>query len=76
MRQIIVQATKYEAKGGSVHDTEQECEHHEKVVQGTRKQCSHCGGAGVNDPYGDGRHLYQCDYCKGKGWVEKQEAWK
>jgi len=91
IRQKLVDYEVYIANDGTEFDNEQECIHHDKIYEGSRKVCETCGGSGyVNHRtqryfdggmYGD--HQWhdretsdECPTCKGKGYLEKKISWE
>ena len=77
MKEIIVSVRKYESIDGKVFDTEDECNHYEKLLSGERKICHNCNGRG-RTPDEEYRYpdYYECGTCNGKGWLEKKEKWE
>lgn len=76
MEKIFVEVERYRSFDRLLFKTEQECIHHEKMLQGIRKICPECKGTKEVDQTGDGRSFSKCDTCSAKGWVEKEEVWK
>lgn len=78
----------YIAKDGKEFHDEEDCIHHEKILDGTRIVCPRCNG----DGYINGRYIepydhwegkmggyYDCDKCpkcNGKGYLEKKVIWE
>lgn len=75
------------AKDGNEFENEDECRHHEMILDGKRMICPVCNGDGhvaVEEEY-DNYHtglkehttIYPtCPKCNGKGYLEKTEVWK
>lgn len=78
----------YIAKYGKQFESKDQCENHEKILDGTRKVCECCGGKGgwqgkYIKPYrhwdGDmgGYHEWiKCERCDGKGYLDKKVTWE
>ena len=79
----------YVAKDGKEFETEKECIHHEKILDGTRKVCPECEGKGyflteeMDENYHTGAPEKRvlkttCKSCHGKGYLEKvlKETWE
>ena len=73
----------YIAKDGKEFNSRKECEHHEKILDGTRIVCPHCNGEGKvwteveYEDYHTGlpeTSTFQvtCDKCNGRGYLEKK----
>ena len=90
-RTVVQDYNVYIAKDGKEFTSESECENHEKIIDGTRKECPECKGTGrVNEHseqvfdgglYGDHQyHTYwtsdKCPRCGGKGYLEKVITWE
>ena len=88
---VVQEYNVYIAKDGKEFTSEDECVHHEKMLDGTRIECPECHGKGrVNERaeqiydgglYGD--HQYhtrwtsdKCPKCNGKGYLEKKVTWE
>ena len=79
----------YVANDGKEFETEKECIHHEKILDGTRKGCPECKGKGyflteeMDENYHTGapeKRVWKttCKSCHGKGYLEKvvKETWE
>jgi predicted RNA-binding Zn-ribbon protein involved in translation (DUF1610 family) len=78
----------YVAKDGKEFDSEEECKHHEMILDGTRIVCPNCGGEGGfrgkwiepyehwDGPMGGYYEFTRCSRCKGKGYLEKKVTWE
>lgn len=77
----------YVAKDGKVFNSENECIHYEKILDGIRKVCPECKGKGyflveeMDENYHTGAPETRivektCENCNGKGYLEKKEVWK
>jgi DnaJ-class molecular chaperone len=78
----------YVAKDGKEFDSEEECKHHEMILDGTRIVCPDCKGQGGFtgkwvEPYehweGTMGGYYErtvCPKCNGKGYLEKKITWE
>ena len=90
-KQITQTYKVYVAKDGKEFKYEDECKHHEMILDGTRIVCPKCNGKGkINEHcervfdgglYGDHQyHTYytsdECPQCKGKGYLEKKVTWE
>ena len=87
-RQKVVDYEVYIAKDGKEFTSKTDCENHEKVLNGERKECTNCGGTGyVNrryiEPYehwegqmGGYWESDKCPKCNGKGYLEKKTVWE
>lgn len=88
IRQKRVDYKVYIAKDGKEFTSESECEHHEKMLSGERKECPTCHGKGyINERtykalneltyhFEDVPTSDRCPTCDGKGYLEKTITWK
>lgn len=76
MKKIEVIVEKWESKDGLIWDTESDCIHHEKRLDGLIITCTNCKGKQNVDAFGDGSTFWECATCKGKGFLEKKEIWE
>lgn len=88
-RTVVQDYNVYIAKDGKEFTSESECEHHEKLLDGTRIVCPECGGKKGWEgrwipPYDnydighvEGHYEWNtCPKCKGKGYLEKKVTWE
>lgn len=72
---IEVTVTKYKTKDGQVFEKEAKAEEHAAILRGDAKICDACGGTGLYDNVGDGRHKSSCRVCRSTGVLYRQEVW-
>ena len=87
-KQITQTYKVYVAKDGKEFYDEEECRHHEMILDGTRVVCPDCQGKGrwktdyvPEHDHWEGKmggywHYNTCDRCKGKGYLEKKVTWE
>ena len=87
-RQKTVDYTVYIAKDGKEFESQDKCEHYEKMLDGTRIVCPDCNGKGrwktdyvPEHDHWEGKkggywHYKECERCHGKGWLEKKVTWE
>ena len=78
----------YIAKDGKEYNSEEDCKHHEMILDGTRIVCPDCNGKGKwKTTYVPERESWEgtmggyweyetCKRCKGKGYLEKKVTWE
>ena len=78
----------YIAKDGKEFDSEDDCKHHEMMLDGTRIVCPDCNGKGQwrtnyvpEHDHWEGKmggywEYETCKKCKGKGYLEKKVIWE
>ena len=78
----------YIAKDGKEFNTEDECIHHEMMLDGIRIVCPNCNGQGSwktdyvpeydhwDGTMGGYWNYEKCPKCKGKGYLEKKVTWE
>jgi hypothetical protein len=71
MKEITVTVIKYQASDGKIFDKKDDCIFHEKILTGKIIKCVHCGGTGKIDAFGDGREYWECNDCRGNGYIMK-----
>lgn len=87
-RQKTVDYKVYVAKDGQEFTSLEDCQHHEKILDGTRIVCPECHGNGrwqtgyvPEHEHWEGTMGGYCTYetcpkCGGKGWLEKKVTWE
>ena len=87
-RQKTVDYKVYVAKDGQEFTSLEDCQHHEKILDGTRIVCPECHGKGrwqtgyvPEHEHWEGTlggyWTYEtCPKCGGKGWLEKKVTWE
>ena len=87
-RQKTVDYKVYVAKDGQEFTSLEDCQHHEKILDGTRIVCPECHGKGRWQTDYVPEHEHQestmggywnyktCSKCGGKGWLEKKVTWE
>ena len=75
-KKVVQTYNVYIAKDGKEFESEDECKHHEMILDGTRVVCPHCNG---NKDIGHVDAHYEwntCPRCEGKGYLEKKTTWE
>ena len=87
-RQKTVDYKVYVAKDGQEFTSLEDCQHHEKILDGTRIVCPECHGEGRyrtdyvpefehwEGTMGGYWNYKTCSKCGGKGWLEKKVTWE
>lgn len=87
-RTVVQEYNVYIAKDGKEFTSEEECIHHEKILDGTRVECPNCHGKGGwqgkwiepyqhwDGPMGGYYEWHTCSKCNGKGYLEKKVTWE
>ena len=87
-RQKTVDYKVYVAKDGQEFTSLEDCQHHEKILDGTRIVCPECHGKGRwqtgyipeyehwEGTMGGYWNYKTCSKCGGKGWLEKKVTWE
>ena len=87
-RQKTVDYKVYVAKDGQEFTSLEDCQHHEKILDGTRIVCPECHGDGRyrtdyvpefehwEGTMGGYWNYKTCSKCGGKGWLEKKVTWE
>lgn len=88
-RTVVQDYNVYIAKDGKEFSSEEECRHHEMMLDGTRIVCPECHGekrfrgrfVPEYDNYDighvDAHYEYEtCKRCGGKGYLEKKTTWE
>ena len=88
VRTKAVEYNVYIAKDGKEFNSEDECIHHEMMLDGTHIICPECNGKGSwktdyvpEYDHWDGKmggywNYEKCPKCKGKGYLEKKVTWE
>ena len=87
IKKKTIEVPVYVAKDGEQFETEEACIHHEKILNGERKECPICHGKGYirgqwipehehwEGTMGGYYESKKCEECGGKGWLEKKTIW-
>ena len=75
IEKVNIETVGFKTSDGRVWSRIEDAEIHQLELDGKIKKCEACNGNGFYENE-DGRGYIDCDYCKRKGYLTKQEVWK